>query len=357
MPATASGVYSHLGRLAGALGVDHHGSPELHLDRDRVRIVVSLAVDSGRVKGVEVEVLAGPYPPLVLRAETEADRTAKRRGVSRELQMDDAVFDARVYVDSDASDDALRTMLESGDVRAAAVALIDAGCRGIAFSARGIAMAFDGDGDPGASAFEPGRLRAIVESARVLADTPRIAVPLVAPSRGRRIGVLALAILLLGAGLASVPLAATRWDPRPGWWVAAAGGAGLALWLVVRFFLGRALRGRSSSHTAYPELRMLVLLGCVELGAGGLTVINGALGHDVHVIHGRVESIESRDSDGDGPQVQAAIAWDDGTKSTESLDEKGGRVVPGDAVEMRVGEGALGLQWRASRARVVDPGG
>ena len=355
MPAEQSGGYAHLGRLAAALGAPHHGSPELHLDRDRVRVVVSLSVDSGKVRALEVEVLAGPYPPVILRTETEADRKAKRRGVSRELQLDDAAFDARVYVDSDASDAVLRAMLESREVRAATVALLDAGCREILFSAQGITLELAADRDPGAPAYEPVRLRGIVDAARALAEAPRIANPEVAPTRRRTIGITVFAGAVLVAGIATIALAATRWDPCAGWWVPAAGGAGVALWLVVRRVVRRVLRGRSSSHTAYLEARMFIFLGCLELGAGGLTVINGALGHGVHDLHGRVESIESRDGDGDDAEVEAKIAWGDGTNSTESIRVKDGPVGVGSVVMMRVGEGALGLRWRASRARAAGP--
>ncbi|MGH7297007.1 MAG: hypothetical protein ACRELB_18865, partial [Polyangiaceae bacterium] len=208
-----------------------------------------------------------------------------------------------------------------------------------------------------AIAFEPRRLRAIVEAGRALADAPRIADPEVAPSRGRRIGITVLAGVLLVAGIASVALAAQRWDPRAGWWVPAAGGAGVVLWLAVRLVVRSALRGRSSSHTAFREAGFFIFLGCLELGAGGLTVVNGAFGGGVHDLHGHVESIDDRDGDGDEADVGAKIVWDDGTTTTERVLEKDGRVGPGSEVVMRVGEGALWLEWRASRARPVPRSG
>lgn len=351
MPEVVAGGYPHLGRLASALGVAHRGSPALYLDLERVRIVLCLRLSSGHVVGIDLEVLAGPYPKVTLRPETDADREAKRRGTSRELQLDDAEFDPRVYVESDASDDTLREMLESADVRAAAVAILDARCPEISFSAGGITLALKGDNEPESPAFEPTRLRAIVENARVLAAAARLRDSETASRRPRRLIVLALVGVLLCAGYVGCLLAMSQWLPLSAWLLAVGVGAGLVLWLALRPLLRLAVRGRSDSHARYRWAQGAALIGCVELGLASSVFVNGAFGKNLHELRGRIASVEGHDEE--DSSAEAKVVWEEGSETTETILETTERAVVGGEVVMPVGDGALGFKWKQSRARLA----
>ena len=66
-----------------------------------------------------------PYlPSLMLRSETALDRTGKQLGLNRELQTGDPNFDEAVYVESNASDEELQTVLASPRLRQAVMTLL-----------------------------------------------------------------------------------------------------------------------------------------------------------------------------------------------------------------------------------------
>jgi len=65
---------------------------------------------------------------VTLRWENGSDHYAKEAGVNRELQTGDLDFDRRVFIDTIASDDAVRALLASPDARSAIIALLSEKC-------------------------------------------------------------------------------------------------------------------------------------------------------------------------------------------------------------------------------------
>jgi hypothetical protein len=82
-----------------------------------------------RASAVAREFLARRPMRIALRPESPEDVDAKREGISREFQSGDPRFDDAVYIDTDASDDTLRFVLASPELRAGVLALFAEGVR------------------------------------------------------------------------------------------------------------------------------------------------------------------------------------------------------------------------------------
>jgi hypothetical protein len=73
-------------------------------------------------------------PRVLLRAERETDRVGKRLSLNREARTGDADFDAKVYIESDASDGEIGRLLESAELRSAVLEALAVPCRHVAFN-------------------------------------------------------------------------------------------------------------------------------------------------------------------------------------------------------------------------------
>lgn len=96
---------------------------------------LSIAGDAGSMEGGAGAYRADPRrrvdhrPKMMFRRETGRDRFGKAIKLNREFETGDRDFDARVYIESDAKDDALREVLADPRARAALARLLDRGCQ------------------------------------------------------------------------------------------------------------------------------------------------------------------------------------------------------------------------------------
>jgi len=76
-------------------------------------------------------------PKVVLRRETANDQKVKRWKLNREVQTGDPTFDELVYVESDAPDKHLQTVLQSPETRHTIKTLFELGYRPIGINTEG----------------------------------------------------------------------------------------------------------------------------------------------------------------------------------------------------------------------------
>jgi hypothetical protein len=208
-------------------------------DNEDVALVAPYAgrAAAGDYRGEGAPRLSGPRPMMItLTRESDADRQAKRRGVSREVQTGDAAFDELVYVTTESGDELVKAVLGS-EVRGAACTLLRAGFHEIIIddegaritaSCRGTCLA---DADAIARAF-----------ATIVSHVPEVQV-----SRLRRFrswpGAVGFGLIVTVPVVVACALLAVSW-----YWVPVATVAGGAAGAVCGLAIGRTQRGRSDSH-------------------------------------------------------------------------------------------------------------
>lgn len=225
------------------------------LRRGEAEIRVSPELEEGDCAAALFEVEragARVLPRIVLRREGALDRGGKAIGVNREVQLGDAVFDAEVYVESEAPDATIRETLADPAARAAAAALLRAVdgevvLGGDRVAARLTAAQLADPRGPAVSA----ALAELAALARAV-GTPT-SVPSPAEVMRRRgvahvVGMAAAWLVLLALAIFVRPPPTLAWGS-----VGAALALGVGLWLVCCAGLAAALRGGADS------LRWLVI--------------------------------------------------------------------------------------------------
>ena len=266
----SSDAYEELVPLLRELETDGRAS-QVSIACDGIHVVVSLDLDSGRVRGLELAAAAPGLVDLRLLRENEAHRDAKERGIARECQTGDDAFDAAVYVESATRDADIQVVLAPPAVRAAAQKLLSVADR-VDLQGGSVKVAFPKD----AHVFDPATILERVALVRVLAGAPRPLAPEDAPvslaASAARVGTYALAPLGLGA----IVLGNVRYAPldtRPYVFGVA---IGLVLALAVHPIFRRALRGRSTSHKEILLARAATLVWLPCFVTGALFIYNGA---------------------------------------------------------------------------------
>jgi len=243
------------------------------------------------VFGVPSAYRAEPWPttespaPLVVRFENRRDRFGKRLGLNRETQLGDPAFDDRVYLECDAPEAAVASLLASPRSRAALLECLEAGTDSVTLERDGeLIVEMRSSSPPTAE-----RFRRLLQSLGAAAS----ALPQLRGRAPRRSAWLAL-VLGLGALLGTVlaiPLAALLnwlWEPVDNdLFVAglAAGAAVWALWLPIVFF---AVRGRSTSLRDFAISTGPSLVGWPVASVALLLFVNGALDSSPPTPHQRV---------------------------------------------------------------------
>lgn len=193
-------------------------------------------------------------PRIVLRREGALDRGGKSIGVNREVQLADPVFDAEVYVESEAPDATIREALAAPAARAAVVAVLRAVGGEVILGGDRVAARIGGE------QLEDPRAPAVREAlAQLVALAGAVAAPTSVPSpaevmQARGVG----HVIAMAAGWLVVAAAAIFVRPPPtlAWGaVGLALGIGVGLWALVCVVLARVLRGGPDS------LRWLLICG------------------------------------------------------------------------------------------------
>jgi hypothetical protein len=199
--------------------------------------------------------------PLLLRAENRADRLGKWLGINREVQTGDPPFDARIYLESEAPERAIRQVLRDWRVRESVLACLEGG-------ATAVALGKDGELEvtvqtPREEQVTPAGLVALGELLSRVAETLPPLRPLAPGSRRASMGATLTKCIMVGSLLAALAclLATARWDTvdHALQWRSALGG--LVLWGLCIPLLIRVLRGRS---TSFRDLGLSVF--CLSFG-------------------------------------------------------------------------------------------
>jgi len=149
--------------LATAFGAASAGR-RFRLEDPRSGATVAVSLDHGfsdEAATLQIEI-AGRGPWIELRPETLADRIGRRIGLNRTVSSGDEGFDRAIYVDSDADDDVVRSVVSRQAVRRAAVEIISLGYRKVELSTSGAAARVTCT-HPRREHYDPQRVRRIVE--------------------------------------------------------------------------------------------------------------------------------------------------------------------------------------------------
>ncbi|MGZ3450769.1 MAG: hypothetical protein ACXVEF_14300 [Polyangiales bacterium] len=321
----------------------------LELLVDGLELEVSLDIDSGRVRGLDVSAKGNGLPLARFRRERMSDRDAKETGVSRELQTGDQAFDDAVYIESDCADSDLLVLLASPHVRAAIVELL-ASFEDIQMNPDRIDATRNFDVR---RAFGPDHIRRQLALLRLVAGTTR---PLVAaPYKGGPSSMLLLMLFNIPLGWVGFGFVAHHYAPFDHSLIWLAFAIGLTIALVLQPILGRALSGRSTSHTDIPIVRVAsfaslpAIVGCIALLANA--------GFDNAASRTRALNITAIEYDDDDHKTKTTARGDGvGPWSFDFKDDKK-TVQVGQKLTVKTKPGTLGYEWPTTRALLEVGGG
>lgn len=285
--------------------------------------------------------------PLALRWENRRDRFGKRLGLNREIQLGDAEFDARVYVECDAPDATVRLLLSNEHTRRGIVRLLEMGAPALQLDRDGrliVRLHWRDQDVPSGQQFGLilETLGAIAESLPALRGR--------APQLRGSYLVLALVLLSLALLVLGVPIIfLCQWlwpvvDGGPYWQCIAFGLAAYVLSLPLVFWL---CRGRSTALRDFGMYASFSLFSSPMLAVSlGLTV-NGAFDtstpkeHPLLVVH----RWESR---GKSTSYHVQLASPAPSQESYALSVSSTTywsLPPGSRAVVTTRDGALGWEW------------
>ncbi len=267
-----SGPYDELTAVARALGVAHRGASHLTFDDEGGRTRVELSFNSGSIDGFDVLAFSHPFPEVTLRTETDVDRRGKDKGINLEIQLGDPQFDPRVYIETDAYDQAVRALLSSPWIRAAVLALLGH-ClvSSIEFGPRGVSVHVHlGTG----SSIRPERVLEILPPLHVLRGAPFV--PLVDRPRRRTEWSIGMSAAACGVGLLAFILALPTCAPSSIVLPLLGAGAGLGAFVLAWVGLRLGVRGHSRAYRHYVAAAILSLFACLLWGPALAMFVNVA---------------------------------------------------------------------------------
>lgn len=335
--------YRELDAVGRAFGVDQSCSV-ISFSCDGLRLNLSLAIDSGVVRGVDLDTETRGLPPVVFRPETGEHRRAKASGLARELQTGDPEFDARVYVETEAAETDVAVMLSSPAVREAIVRLL--AHRQAVVVRSGNVVAERSTDEP--ACYGEKRLREELAALRVVAGAPRPVQRTAVDDRALSRTRFAYGMMLPIALALFIP-AIVRWTPLDeGRFVLVSLVIGLVLALIPRAIFLRLLAGRSTSHTDFALAQAIGFLSVPFATAGLLLIVNGAF--DRSAERTRTLSVSAVRWDEDDDARVTAIS--EGEEREFTFRDGAHAIARGDAVFVFTKRGRLGLEWK-TRAVVV----
>lgn len=316
--------------------------------------------DPGRSSPRTLEVaLSGPRDPaaapILLRPESRMDRLGKRLGLNREVQIGERTFDEAVYIESDAPDEAVRSLLGDEGRRRAVIAILGAGYSQIeVHGLRGLLAAsrFGPDESHYASRTVEQVAAALAGLAaglpeRVVPTVPgRVSGPAVLKGLALVVGVLVLCVLGFGAlGIAAAARDAFR--PLDDAWYQVAVPAGFGVLVALLPAAAIVLRGKSDSFRSFVVAAAVGAYVVPCYTAAALLVVNGVL--DVSKPVRRPARVTRRwQTTGKGTHLHLEIQLPWRRGELLELDPGAdlfGRLANGQAITVTTGEGALGWQW------------
>lgn len=320
------------------------GSLSLTASVDGLACEVSIELDSGRPTVARLAAKVPGFPRISLRRESTEEIDAKERGVTREVQIGDAAFDARTFIDSSAADDDLRMVLGAPAVRAAILFLLEETGR----------ITFHDDQIVTYCPFT--RIPESLAALRVIAGAPRPIAHEEQPLSGRELIADLCTRAAVPIGTALLILSSTSWPVRSNL-VILAGMVGVAAGsLLCVWPLSVVYRGRSDSHRKLRAARMLTFV-FTPLCIVALAVLANARldGSPERVDELKVDGV-SYDDEGPRTHLDASREGNDLGRVRITVRDPGKRVKVGQRVTVHTRAGALGERWQSQPA-CIDIGG
>ena len=347
-----SGSYDDLVSFLKALAerggrVDVEKSVQVTVDCDGIPMLLSLDINSGSVRGLEMVARITGLPAMKLLRETDEHRHAEEKGVVREVQLGDAEFDTDVYIESESAERSVKTFFAAPGVRRAAQELLRTTSSTIHVTPAWVKVDVSLEQLP----FDPPRILQRLGWLRVLAGAPRpLAVAKVEmPALARLVHRIVWSMMPIGLVLS---IASTvRFTPMNArsWVVGVI--AGIVVATVLQPFLTYALKGRATSLSEIKHVRVLVYCAMPFVVVGLLVFANGAFDFaepkliEMPVVSSKVDSDDSSKAD-----VHTVDEW--GDSHVYSFDApppppKTSKVL------LHVMPGALGWRWHIDSASLV----
>lgn len=328
--------YPQLDAIAEEYGVPARGEAAIEIVEDGARIALSLDISSGHVTGLVLHAPKRGLPEVTLRREEDADRIAKEDGLSVEVQVGDALFDPRVYIETTIPAAAVKALLASKEARAGVLRLLES-CPRIEIDPQGITLSIPGD-----HAFAPRELRELAVALAAVAKIPVVRYSALDEANPPSALYIALSVMTAAFAAGSLVFALAVFTPER---------AALPLWGVVFGLLGWMLtwpvaRGLARGH-ARGLLHYRVLLGTgfltvVPFSSGFFVILNGALDRSPsREERGSIVEVRRYEDEGT-PMSEVKVAWPGGVEDTHTFQ---GHLREGDAVTVVRRKGRFGYEW------------
>ncbi len=340
--------YSELDALAAAFEVPNDKSHSIVVQLEGASFEVGVSLDSFRVVGVDVDMAAHPFPEVTLRAESDADRRGKERGINAEIQVGDPEFDRLVYIETDATEGVVRTLLARPEHRAAIRELLWGGS--VRLSARGVSA-----GPFGMVCFEPDWFRKVATQLLILRTLPAVPTEIIDPASRRGASAVVVFCALVPVMLLAMVCTSFGYWPHAAKLPLIGAGVGLGAWFALRFLLAVRIRGHSRAYRRYLAAAIVSFVDLVGFGVAGSVLLNAWADTSATVDLGtRVIAIRP----GDGC-THATIAAKDPLESMELCFTDGAhKTHVDDAVIVHFHPGFLGFTWdETAEAWTMEDGG
>lgn len=308
-----------------------------------VELVVELATSSGTPVGVDLRAKTQGFYAMTLTRETELHGEAKRTGLTVEVQTGDAEFDAKVFIESRASQEDIALTFASRAVREAAVAVLEH-TETLEFSADAISVTLRGN-----DAYQPEKLRALLAALRTLAGAPRSLTAVTEATPGRVVAARIFFGLAFPSSVGLFGYAVAHYAPF-GPMIGLLGGClAFLVWIVLQPPLRRIVAGRSSSHTEFAVMRLMLLVDLVLFGIGALVIYNAVF----DAAPPRNLELSAFEVGYDGENHQALVyAMDGPEKHTFRFEDPKKEIRLPATVTVKFRRGRLGFPWQEGPATV-----
>jgi hypothetical protein len=344
-PPPEKGPYSDFNAFARARGVPYAGAFSLVVDDEQRRIVLSYSLNSGSVNGYDVTVPIAITPELIVRDENDTDRKGKERGINREVQVGDEEFDRKVYIESEARDAAVLSVLQL-PVRRAILRLLSLGAHSINFASK--TVTFNIPSVEGRNVFEPAAIDEVIHATRGFVHIPPTSALRLredVPGSGTETIVIILTLISVPAMIAAL----INFPTEGTWlqWVAAL--LGFSLWLLSRRWFARATSGHSTSYRRYLYCVWFSFVGFPVASIALLVTINGGFDRAPAIVRkGEITSVEH------GEDTHITVRWEGGATTTTSRFYGLTTVSRGARVLGTFHPGTLTAEWRDQPLEVLS---
>lgn len=335
------GPYTELGPIASALGLPYAGAPELRFSREGLDIVVHLRIDSGSIRGVDVQIARKGLPEVEFRRETDADRASKGSGLSVEVQTGDPTFDGFVYIESSYPQAVLGPLLQSPELRRAIGELV-ATAGTVTLDRDGVTVGTRG---PGLTLLDPARFLPIFGFVFRIAQLFPALPPGTAKPNDRAGNLMLLSALSFIVGIALVVLFRNYGLPTSSLLRTLGAILGVVLALAARPLLRALMKGHPKS-AVYLQVTTVCSVISAPLWMMTLVVFCNAFfdASPPEQLSGKVLAAKNYVDEGT-PTADLTISWSDGKKEELTLPDAKPPPQIGDSAAMTRRKGLLGFSW------------